>query len=886
MIDDVYKNIFLSLDEDSIILTPNRRLAATLHKHYQRLQASKNNFCFETPDILPLSNWIQRLWSNYTREVFASHPLLLNGAQEQFLWEKILLESKHSDHWLQLSETANLAQSAWRLLKQWNLHFENEIFSQTEDCRIFQTWALAFQQYCLAKNLIEDADLMTHVLQLIENTDIHLPKKIFLVGFLELTPQFKHFFAMCSKRNVCVEQKNCVQVKSLAQQISVSDDEAEILLMARWAKTQSQHSIACVFPQLDKIRDRVLQIFSEVFADKDSYPLNTVSNQFNISAGKPLLKFPILRTAIIMLNLHKNKIPFEDFCYLLASPYLGEAEKERVRRAVLDSMLRRANVYQLNVLELLNTDKRYSPTLICPHLAKRLHQFFKLLPDINVEMTFSAWGKCFNQLLTCLGWPGERSVNSEEHQVIEQWLSLFNTFNTLDQVSPPQKYAQALRMLQKLLSNTSFQPQTPETGVQILGLLEAAALPFDAIWIAGMDDLSWPPAPRPHPFIPKQLQRELMMPHSTALRELNFSKYITQQFMQSASHVIFSYTQTKESLALQASSLICHLPSIDMQSLNLPAYQAPIIRTFESKKIQMLVDNQGPPVNSLQEPAQQSLRTVLGGINVIKQQALCPFKAFAEWRLYAQPLESPLPGLRAKDRGTLMHKILEIVWQTLADHATLIQLPAHELNKLIENAINKAFKAYPDTRYYQLEQKRMHKLVSEWLNLEKTRPPFKVVSTEQVNHINLNKLKLAIKIDRIDELTDGKKLIIDYKTSKTLEMNSWFSERIDEPQLPVYALLNPEQTIGICFAQINAAAYCFKGVSQYALAVQGIKSINEIKKSTSSTWQEQLNQWQSALEKLSDEFYHGIAIVDPKDETTCTWCALTPFCRIHEEKCI
>ena len=77
--------------------------------------------------------------------------------------------------------------------------------------------------------------------------------------------------------------------------------------------------------------------------------------------------------------------------------------------------------------------------------------------------------------------------------------------------------------------------------------------------------------------------------------------------------------------------------------------------------------------------------------------------------------------------------------------------------------------------------------MSEWLALEKKRPPFQVIEQETERSLELSGLRLRLKIDRIDQLEDGGQLLIDYKTGMT-SIQDWLTERLRQPQLPLYAL--------------------------------------------------------------------------------------------------
>lgn len=856
------------------LITPNRRLSATLHKRYQQDQLQKKKTAWETPDILPLSSWLERLWHDYASKQMKLSPLLLNATQEHFLWESIILRTKENEQLLQISETAELAKSGWSLLQQWEIDIYHPLFLSTPDSLALQQWILHFQKTCQNENWLDTAALPNLIALKIKQKEIIPPATLVLAGFTDFSPQIKTLFRVCEEVGSKVTLLEDLSTTStMPMRASFIDAGKEIETMARFAKLTLEKNpdahIGCVIPGLEKVRDRVVQIFSDIFNHGAA---------FNISAGKKLIQYPLINTALLLLSLYKKNISIDTLSYLLASPFLGDAEIERIKRALFDSAVRQANINHLDLTE---------PTFVtkyCPQLAKRLTAFFALVDTNAHTLTCKQWVPVFLELLTVLGWPGERSLNSEEYQVVENWLKLLTDFTSLDHIKNPLTFESALSALQKMAAKAIFQAQSPDAPIQILGVLEAAGSPFDYVWMAGMDDLSWPPQPKPHPFIPRRLQRELNMPHATAERELVFCQRLLQQFKENAAHLIFSHAEKQDELELQASPLIRDIAMLNVAELHLKPYETQAMRVFHSKEIEWVSDNLGPSL--------QPNEKIRGGINVIKQQALCPFKAFSEWRLHAHALEYPRPGLRAKDRGTLIHKILELVWNVLLDHATLISLDETALNEVITKSINQVldapmpgtYLAHVENHYLSLEKARLHKLIWDWLQVEKERPPFKVLNSEKATQLIIDKLTLSIRIDRVDELADGKKLILDYKTSKNNDINAWFSERPEEPQLPLYSLLDRENNAAITFAEIKSGEHCFKGISHYDLDIKGIKPIAQIKKATAESWSQQLTQWDSILKKLSNDFYQGEASVDPKDaDQTCLWCSLKPFCRVNEE---
>ncbi len=860
------EDILNKITKETIVITPNQRLSATLHRLYQQHQLDQEIKCWQTPDFLPFNAWQERLW---LEDALPNKRLfLLNTIQEQMLWEKVIGKTDV----LQLTETASTALSAWKLIKQWQIDLNHPSFSETEDYQFFKQWITSFQLLCDQHQWIDHALLVDYLSDAIMNRMITVPKHILLLGFTELPPQWQTFFECCKQSGSQVESIHLLSQHLNTVRLCLEDAEDEVVTMARWAKkiitNHPSSKIGCVVPMLDKKRDRVMQLFSDVFSEQ---------TMFNVSAGKHLSNYPIIHAALEALSFYKNTIPVNTFRYFLTSPFIGDAENEYIKRASYDQFLRKKNVLRVDFNLLKNSLESYSPKL-----SKRIFDFKKFFTDNNQTRSYYEWAEIFNNLLTLLGWPGERSLNSEEYQIVQAWLHLLTQLQSLDQISGTVPYHQALRHLITMANKNIFQAQTPEAPIQVLGTLEAAGLPFDYLWVSGLDHLSWPPPSHPNPFIPKSLQRQFNMPHATAERELIYCENLIEQYKQSASHVIFSHAAKQDDLILQVSTLIESISEIQITDLALPIYQTSHESSYLSQQKEFLLDELAPPIVLHDE-------TIKGGVNVIKQQALCPFKAFSEWRLHAHAMDEELPGLRAKDRGILIHKALELIWNTLQDQASLLRLSQNELDDLIRDCIQQAFLPFQSDYahrpvYLQLEQTRLQLLINQWLNIEKNRPPFKVIKHENKIKLKLNQFQFDVRIDRIDELSSQNQLIIDYKTSRYHHINQWMDDRPEEPQLPLYALHYPNNTIGIAFAHVTKGECRFNGISHDIVEINGIKVIDEVRNLSSTTWTQQLNAWKNIFIQLCEDFTQGVAKVNPKDTVqTCGQCSLHSLCRIREE---
>src|SRR4029078_5217447 len=132
-----------------------------------------------------------------------------------------------------------------------------------------------------------------------------------------------------------------------------------------------------------------------------------------------------------LLTLHKKTISFAACSYLLMSPFLAGAEYEQVARANFERMLRQKNVNQINL-----QDEVWQ---YCPVLTKHIKQALLFIEQQPKTLLHSEWAQVFNTFLSLLGWPGERSLNSEEYQIMQSWLALLADLTTVDYVATDNK---------------------------------------------------------------------------------------------------------------------------------------------------------------------------------------------------------------------------------------------------------------------------------------------------------------------------------------------------------------------------------------------------------------------------------------------------------------
>jgi hypothetical protein len=84
----------------------------------------------------------------------------------------------------------------------------------------------------------------------------------------------------------------------------------------------------------------------------------------------------------------------------------------------------------------------------------------------------------------------------------------------------------------------------------------------------GLSDETWPPGPRPNPFLPAELQRAAGIPHASATASLDLARRLTEGWLTCAGEVVLSYPQRENDCEFKPSPLILSTPE---QALALPA---------------------------------------------------------------------------------------------------------------------------------------------------------------------------------------------------------------------------------------------------------------------------------------------------------------------------
>lgn len=761
-----------------LILTPNRRLAAySLQQAQIQTQAGS---VWETPQIFPIESWLNELWLRCPDYM----PVLTNN-QQLLLLEKIMQSSGVGVELLRINQTAKLIVDAWGFLQKWQIPFTKvQAYAEySVDTSALCQWLDAYNLWLEQHGWIDSQLLPAKVCANLDLLITSMPKKICLRGLQDLPPIYKNLFQDLDQAGIEIVTDDLLVNPLQVVRAAFSDHRFELIAAAKWAAEQAPKQVAVIVPDLEMQRQQVLNTFLEYVP----------SEQLNISAPYKLNSYNIINTAFLILHQAKPQLDYHDISLLLRSPYIKRGVYEANQLAQLDRIFRQQAVAKFS------TGKRHNTEL---HNARY-------------------WAQLIQQLLHCWGWPGQTELSEEEADLLSCWQDMLREYEKLDHIIAKHSYNAALQYLQRLASGTPFLPaEQGTTRVHVLGMLEAEGIPFDYLWVTGMNRENWPAESKPNPFLPLELQRAYNLPRSSPQRELEVAERLTANMRCGGRRqVVFSYPLHTEDATSAASNLIIYLPEQNFEV-------APVVVNTES--IEYFTDFDAPVLEN---------NYVRGGTRILKLQAQCPFRAFAEIRLRAEPLVEPVSFLTPAQRGSIVHEILEWYW---------VEEGNKNINLIIDEVLHAWKRLLPHIitdYYFMVEQRRLQMVLSKWLDYENKRDPFTVVQLEKRHSIRIGKLALNIQVDRVDRFDDGSSLVIDYKTG--------FVQPFD-PQLAIYAQ----------YVAPNAAIYYVKP-DKIALQEYNPEELPD-------------------LQTIANNFVEGKASVQPASKQICQSCKLHAVCRVYD----
>ncbi|WOJ94139.1 PD-(D/E)XK nuclease family protein [Congregibacter variabilis] len=867
------------LESGTAVLTPNRRLSRAVGDAQHQYRLTKGDQVWPSSSILPLRQfWIER-WRHAVTRGLIEPKVLVDAAAQRLIWRKVIdADEAVPFSLLSPSRAANLCQEASETLALWRINLDDKAvrqsFSFDEDSRAFLRWESRFREVLLDLDAVTPEQALEELLTCPDA----LGQSVALLSQDDLPPLHQ---ALCEASPTWQQLTLPHRTAQLLPTRAFSDPAAELQMAARWCREQHERDplgrYAVVLSDMHSDRDRLEYYLRKEF---DCLTQDYASLPVNFATGFTLDRVPLVRDALRILEFSLPEVAVESVIAVLQSRFIKpltyrkthrercirrlrdlakERIPQRVMRSVLDDLLdKEACELPWDVVLQLETNGSW-------HRRPR---------------TPSQWLEPFRAILSAWGWSRGATLDSLEYQQAVQWQEALDSFATQDLFAGALTLPEAIQSLRELLSEQQFQPRTEDQAIQVLGPLETTGLRFDAMWITGMSAERWPAAAQPNPYLPHGLQREQGMPHADAGWERRWAKARWDHWLAGAGEIQASYVNQRDGAEALPSPLIVEVPS-KLESEDWTVDERWLVQASKAAFDRVVL-------NSV--PLAKDERAFQGvGASVLEQQSACPFQAFSATRLQATQTPALTAGLLASERGTLLHRALYDVWGSLRDSTQLASITDAELTPVIQRALDYAQLGLLKERLdviggdmIALERQRLDVVLRRWLALERERTEeFVVTGREEPREHQLGDLRLRLRIDRVDRLSDGRELIIDYKSGAIGSIKQWLGERPARPQLPLYALLEPPAA-GITYASLKPGSEGFKGIGEQEF-IKGIESADKQLEDEQSGGMEALRHgWIEELTLLANEFVSGHSPVDPRIDA-CRYCQRFSLCRLGEE---
>ena len=850
------------VDQDTMVLVATSRLAKEAERQLARHALQQGQTVWETPNIKTWNGFLGDAYQQW-RSANSGAPVLLGAAQETIIWQDALekISPPHQRALLDPARAVRTAEQAWSLMHQWHIDRQSVAAFRDQDADLFVRWSKAFEEVCDAHGWVDRARLNAWILEPHFESRF---KRVIWLGFDTLTVS-QQVWRDKTENSEHIEPQYA-DLPDMPEIELFPDVRTELEAAFRgcraYLEKKPESRLAVVVPQLERhlsvARRAAKRVFYPGLNPKD---LQTNHALYEFSLGASLGEQPLVAAALTVVDALGRNRDFAQSVDLLETPWTALGRE--AQGGVLAAQLRRQSGSRFSLDYLSQRINDIAPDSTAADAMQQLAAVRAQLPG---EQTPGQWRETVSNLLEFVGWCHGIELDSAEFQQKEAWEGVLAQLVSLSGLKPRLNLPQLIQLLQELCSEP-FQVKNTNAPVQVLGLLETGSLHYDKLWLTGMNDQDWPGPLRPCPFLPVSVQREAGVPEADPELYCRRARHVTQRVLSSAEALSMSFSPVEGLAETGPSPLFTNARIIPAPAIDVPA----------QAKLKKEPDAQGQPFG------QEALAR--GGADIFVNQSQCPFRAYAIHRLGATRDNEQEQGFDALERGSMVHRVLELVWQQLGEQQAL-QKPGWQdvVHETVNQVLEEQRISVSDLRAAQieLERERLVALAIDWLELEHQRSPsFTVEQTEWVWQGNMEGIPIRLKLDRVDRLDDGRTLVVDYKTG-ALSTVEWLKDRPHEPQLPLYLLALEQEgdANGLAYGIVNRTRLNLSGYLAGDDGVYKFEAEPKTRLKEFDDWDTLKAHWRGVINGLAEEFRAGQAAATPSNRA-CRYCELGDVCRIQ-----
>lgn len=342
------------------------------------------------------------------------------------------------------------------------------------------------------------------------------------------------------------------------------------------------------------------------------------------------------------------------------------------------------------------------------------------------------------------------------------------------------------RWVNQTLEAASFLPPHPAAAqVVILPLSQLLGRPMQAVVLPGADEIRFPVSPEP-PGMWTHLQRKLL--GLAARAELTASTRAAWEYALRMPQVDVLWRTSEAGESLMPNGFVQELllqrapPLAADPRVSRPLAAQPTPFPMPTAK--------DLPVTQLSASAYEDLRR-------------CPYRFFALRQLRLQEAEELESELGKREFGNWLHSLLNGFHEALkASPAPGLQARVAMINIAAERAAQAL--ALTDSEFLPFAAiwPRVRDGYLEWLAAHEASGA-RYVEGEIWKEVRYGDVKLVGKIDRIDQLPNGSRMLIDYKTEARTATQARINDGQEDTQLAFYAALLADDTLAASYVNLG-----------------------------------------------------------------------------------
>ncbi|MEQ8964398.1 MAG: double-strand break repair protein AddB [Azospirillaceae bacterium] len=335
-------------------------------------------------------------------------------------------------------------------------------------------------------------------------------------------------------------------------------------------------------------------------------------------------------------------------------------------------------------------------------------------------------------------------------------------------------------LLEALMAGRVVRPRHGEhPRLAILGPLEARLQRFDRLFLAGLNEGTWPREAPADPWMSRPMRRDFGLPSPE--RRIGLSAHDFAQAL-AAPNVVLSRSRKVEGTPTVPSRWLLRLEAVlEAAGLALDEDKSPLERARRLDRPEAVrpIDPPAPRPPAEARPERLS-------VTEVGKLLSDPYSIYARRVLGLEKLDELEQAPGAADRGTVIHDVLAAF---LVETGFDGDLPADALDRLLamgDEAV-RAFDAHPGLTTFW--RPRFARIATWFVETERARRAkgIRPAAVEVAGRLPLGGVEIKGRADRIDRHPDGRLEIVDYKTGG-VPTNAQVAAGF-EPQLPLEALM-------------------------------------------------------------------------------------------------